>query len=367
MGLLDGVRSAVSSVVNKVEQKVEATVEKVETKAADLGHSAVNAYEGAKAKVETLTGGDAGAPVKSDQPTFRGADVRAGLVSDVWNKVFGGGKKEEPVKAQTGIADAAKKAAEAAQKKADEALAKAEQEKRDAPVGRSPTGAPYDNVNGVSKRKVGDDVRLGNDNEKILENFTQANGMEGRENQRCGPTAVIASAIQKGGPREAAKLADAYARDEPDPDVKQLLQQASQRMKNGTATYGDLGTLSQVMLQRKYTGNPTTMDSSHVDMQEFMRRSGNTPPAKTGDAAHSFNDVFPPGSKGTWAAKVSISPDNVGNHWVTIGRDKDGKAFVYDPSGRPGGQKVYEGTPEFAKYNEAIFSGKQGTGILPAP
>lgn len=99
MGLLDGVRSAVSSVVNKVEQKVEAAVEKVESKAAEVGHVAQSTFEQVKTKAETLTGGSTGTPVKSDQPVLRGADLRNGIFGDAWKWITGGDKKTEEPKA----------------------------------------------------------------------------------------------------------------------------------------------------------------------------------------------------------------------------------------------------------------------------
>lgn len=89
MGLLDGVRSAVSSVVNKVEQKVEAAVEKVETKAAEVGHVAQSTFQEVKTKAEALTGGSPGTPVKSDQPVIRAADLRNDFNWKFW-------KTEEP-------------------------------------------------------------------------------------------------------------------------------------------------------------------------------------------------------------------------------------------------------------------------------
>jgi ABC transporter fused permease/ATP-binding protein len=70
-----------------------------------------------------------------------------------------------------------------------------------------------------------------------------------------------------------------------------------------------------------------------------------------------FDQRFPPGKPGTWAGKTGVGDDQ---RWVNMGRDKDARAFIFDPLVPDAPRLVYEDeAPEqFAKQQQAISAVK---------
>ncbi len=225
------------------------------------------------------------------------------------------------------------------------------------PSKASASGAEYD----PTTPKVKDDTPLPKDSKQILENLTQLNG-KGAGNERCGSTALVAGAIAKeGGVEGAANLARQLAKDaknNKDPNNAKIYEDIAKKLSDPkTANYGELGRLSETIFNANAAGDAM----SGKDLTRVQKAAGNQPPTvhlEPGHIAETFNTVDKMAPGESWPAKVAVNGSTDGNHWIQIGKDKDGKVFVYDPMPKKGEpQIIYQkDNPEkFAKYQTAMF------------
>ena len=136
------------------------------------------------------------------------------------------------VAAQKGIGAAAAKAAKSVLQKAQSNQV------------MSPSGVPY-----KPEARVPDNTPIFTggkiDREKVLQSLSQhdQNAKTTEDKDRCGGTAAIASAINSGGDAGLLKLTKAMKSNLPAKSLKEL-NEIEEKIKNKTATHGDLGRLS---------------------------------------------------------------------------------------------------------------------------
>lgn len=185
------------------------------------------------------------------------------------------------------------------------------------------------------------------DREKVLQNLSQhdQNAKTTEDKDRCGGTAVIASAINNGGDAGLLKLTGAMKKNLPSESLKDL-NEIEERIKNKTATHGDLGKLSE-MIHKGYSvedknGSKGILDG---DMHSLYTAAGLKPPAGPGLP----EKIFQNGQ--SWPVNLDTDKDGSPNHWVVAGKDEKGRAFVYDPESTPGKPQIhYQGSSEYDSY-----------------
>jgi hypothetical protein len=223
----------------------------------------------------------------------------------------------------------------------------------------SPAGVPYkpearvpDNTPIFEKGKM--------DREKVLQNLSQhdQNPKTIDDKDRCGGTAVIASAINNGGEEGLLKLTGAMKKNLPASSLKDL-NEIEKRIKDKTATHGDLAKLSE-MIHQGYSvpdpkGGKGILDG---DMHSLYTDAGLTPPKGPGLP----EKIFQNGE--SWPVNLDTDGDGSPNHWVVAGKDEKGRTFIYDPESTPGKPQIhYAGSPEYDKYMEQMK--KTNSGFAP--
>jgi hypothetical protein len=186
------------------------------------------------------------------------------------------------------------------------------------------------------------------DREKVLQNLTQhdQSAKTTEDKDRCGGTAVISSAINNGGDQGLLKLTGAMKKNLPAESLKDL-NEIEEKIKNKTATHGDLGKLSEMIhkgyaVDDKNTGRKGILDG---DMHSLYTAAGLKPPATAGLP----EKIFQKGQ--SWPVNLDTDKDGSPNHWVVAGKDEKGRAYIYDPESTPGKPQIhYQGSPEYDSY-----------------
>ncbi len=221
----------------------------------------------------------------------------------------------------------------------------------------SPAGVPY-----KPEARVPDNTPIFDsgkmDREKVLQNLSQhdQNPKTTEDKDRCGGTAVIASAINSGGEQGLLKLTGAMKKNLP---PSKELDEIEKRIKDKTATHGDLAKLSE-MIHSGYAvpdpkGGKGVLDG---DMHSLYTAAGLTPPAGPGLP----DKIFKNGQ--SWPVNLDTDGDGSPNHWVVAGKDDKGRTFIYDPESTPGKPQIhYGGSPEYNNYIEQMK--KTGSGFAP--
>ncbi len=175
---------------------------------------------------------------------------------------------------------------------------------------------------------------------------------------RCGATAAVASAIMANGQQGLLDLAASARRNVPAEAVAGL-GEIEQRIRGGTATFGDLGRLADILQQGYALPDPNAGGRPGIlagDMLSLYRDAGMRPPSGTGDP----HTVFQPGQ--SWPIGLQLADGS--QHWVVTGRDPQGRVYIYDPLPTPGHSQLhYEGTPGFQSYLQQIQ--QTGSGFAP--
>jgi len=200
----------------------------------------------------------------------------------------------------------------------------------------------------------------------VLARLTQYDQMEvdtRTDPDRCGSTCVIAAAIARGGGARGEQglldLIDGVKLGVPE-YFQNDLDVIREKIANGTATYGDLGELGEI-LQRSY-GNEEAIDGRWPmpDGQLFyMMTDGNmTPPNSIGIP----RNIFANGQ--SWPAAFDTDSDGKMDHFVLVGKSQDGRAFVFDPQPTAGKPQIhYEGSTEYQAYIDHMSN--TGSGFVP--
>jgi hypothetical protein len=210
------------------------------------------------------------------------------------------------------------------------------------------------------------------DQKDPLDKVTQKDGNPALKGEHsCGAAATSAAILKEKGTdglQDLNKNLQQDHKDFPSSDAKENkayadLDKASQNLPASQAAYNDA--LQRVMWSKQ--GSEPQNGTQAGTMQSMLDKAGCQRPA----------DPSNPQNGESWPAKVNKNLDANGNaqdgHWVTHGRDDNGKEYFYDPypggiDGKRGGkgQVVREGDPDFAKYKAASANDySKGRGALP--
>ena len=212
-----------------------------------------------------------------------------------------------------------------------------------------------------NKPLVGSDGKW--DGASILNGQTQASkddpSSQKEQDHRCGPSAVLGAAVM-GGKDSTASLAknlQSHAR----PEDGAELQQIRARIDSGQATHKDLSRLQHIMYNAYH--DPAAKDPNMSPGQLSKMQKDLADPGKIRDNS-TLSDYG--GNTGASFQKtnadktaVVVSPDRLQakagqlqsgqsfiqqvdstsnqqglDHYVTVGKDKDGRTYVYDPGGK---------------------------------
>jgi hypothetical protein len=220
----------------------------------------------------------------------------------------------------------------------------------------SPAGVPY-----KPEARIPDNTPIFDgdkiDREKVLQSLSQhdQNTKTTEDKDRCGGTAVIASAINNDGDKGLLKLTAAMKKNLTADHLKEL-SEIEKKIQDKTATHGDLGKLSE-LIHNGYSvpdpnGGKGIMDG---DIHSLYTDAGLTPPKNAGRP----QEIFEKGQ--SWPINLDTDGDGEPNHWIVAGKDDQGRAFFYDPESTPGKTQIhYEGSPEYDNYLHQIIQTKSG-------
>ena len=167
------------------------------------------------------------------------------------------------------------------------------------------------------------------------------------QENRCGPSSLVAGAVMS-GPGATARMAERLSAGA-SPEDSERLQGVRDRLANGTATHGDLSTMQEMAYQRYNTdGSAGMTDTEITAMQRDLAQSVRFDPVgnNTNDAGqrvvpHTGKVVEEPGrtlervdglqNGESFTMGTDTNNDGNMNHWVQVGRDDQGRSYVYDP------------------------------------
>ncbi|MBT9582448.1 hypothetical protein IV102_03795 [bacterium] len=180
---------------------------------------------------------------------------------------------------------------------------------------------------------------------------------EHEQANRCGPSAVLASAVMA-GPDATGRMVDRLANKTQDAEEKAELAQIKARIADGTATHKDLSQVQHVMYRNYHeAGTAPGVTTGQVAQMQKDLNDDTKPNSKLADwigpDGTSFRRTSQDGSHveespDRLKSRVSglqpgqsfvqfVDPDG-GNdklrHFVLIGKDKDGRTYVYDPGAK---------------------------------
>lgn len=217
-----------------------------------------------------------------------------------------------------------------------------------APLPTRPIYAENPRVDNGSEKLVGSDGKW--DGAKILNGQSQYGGPGDRAEQenRCGPAAVLGQAVMS-GPEATDKLAGKLAT--ANPKLKEDIDGIRQRLnaRPGQATHEDLSKLQHMMYETYHTGDKPGMSaealskmqrelSGQVEENSSLSEVNGRKITKNGnqveeDGNQTYNriDNLKPGQ--SFVKFVAHKGDGQTlDHFVVVGKDKDGKSYVYDPA-----------------------------------
>ncbi len=203
------------------------------------------------------------------------------------------------------------------------------------------------------------------------------------QQSRCGPSAVLGSAVMQ-GPGATARVAERLATRVQDKSTQSALLGIRDRVNNGTATHEDLSHLQQAMYDQYHTPgtDPGLSPDELTSMQQDLCDHADVPPAK--DDTNLFGEraadgtsqiVEQPGrTPGELAGLkngqsmvmfVNTSGDHKAvNHYVAIGKDSSGRSYVYDPYPRDNHTNVVYQDQDDKGYGHYV-DGSAGQDVTP--
>jgi hypothetical protein len=208
--------------------------------------------------------------------------------------------------------------------------------------------------------------------EEILSKLTQVDesGATVTDEVRCGANSVLAVAVTR-GPLVTEQFARGIMlaalgqsqnpslpaeRRKSGSDAYSLIWPAIRAVGNGTATYGDLSLIAhygKVVMSEKATAATTGHEvAAMAGLIGGMAESG--APIVDKDQLVMFARELKRGESyillvGTNVLAPGVMSRNLSqvNHFVVLGKDSDGKVFLYDPYPRVGTQLLRSGDPNF--------------------
>lgn len=195
------------------------------------------------------------------------------------------------------------------------------------------------------------------------------------QENRCGPSSMVGGAVMQ-GPEATARLAERMGSHAQNPEDVARMNQVRDRVLNGTATHADLSALQDTMYRRYNTDGNTGMTTDEMSaMQRDLAGNvqfdavGNTNNASgeravpvqgrvIEDSGRTLDRIDGLQNGQGFSLGVDTNSDGQFNHWVQVGRDQDGKPYVYDPY--PTGNQPHISRPDpngnvgpYERYTEA--------------
>ena len=203
------------------------------------------------------------------------------------------------------------------------------------PRGKNPVAGVYD-----QKPRVPDSTPLFDrgrfDPRKVLRNMTQFDNLKKTttDSNRCGAAVLLAALINQDGKagliRATHKLEKEF-RTLGIKDVARDMKSVRARLKNGTATYGDLALIQDAVVRRYGSSH---QGISGPEMYFMFKEFGLHPPRSQRGQLQ-----YTPGK--TWPMKIPLLDTHgrplcdengeIRHHWVLLGKDPTGRPFAYDP------------------------------------
>ncbi len=289
-----------------------------------------------------------GKAAKASESNIAGEAMRQalqGALADTASSALASGGAQV---AQKGVAAAAQAAAAAAMK----AASQPKQIMAASGVPYKPEARVPDNTPIFTDGKI--------DRDKVLQSLSQhdQSAKTKEDKDRCGGTAAIASAINNGGDKGLLKLTGAMKQNLPASNSKELTD-IENRIKNKSATHGDLARLSELI--HKGFALPDPKGGTGIldgDMHSLYSQSGLKPPKGAGLP----EKIFQNGQ--SWPVNLDTDGDGSPNHWVVAGKDEKGRTFIYDPESTPGKPQIhYKGSSEYDNYIQQMK--KTNSGFAP--
>lgn len=220
----------------------------------------------------------------------------------------------------------------------------------------SPDGGTYTNTPPVSdsQKLTGADGTFRS--AEVLSKLTQFDQDSGTklDSTRCGATTAIAAAVategQAGLEKFAGKIGQ-YLDDIQDPQAASQAKAIQKKVKDGTATYGDLGKLGDLSAKAFGTSEAGIEFPDLLDMFDEMGISRKTPD-------NGRMPTFGPGE--VMPSLVDLDGDGSGDHFVLFGQNQEGDNFVYDPMPKSNGKQLIQP----GKFDEVIPFFSYGTNAL---
>jgi len=191
------------------------------------------------------------------------------------------------------------------------------------------------------------------DGARILNALTQFDTQGGaHQNIRCAAASFLAGAIVA-GPEALGRVIDRLQWQVLSHEDRNALQHLQNQLSQGTATHGDLSKLQEILFRRYATsGQPGMMPAEQARMRRELtgKPHGNSQfedPEQTERRLQSL--------KNGQSFTLSIINEAGGGHAVQVGRDQQGRLYVYDPA-PPEGQPQLIG-PENSLF-ETYFQGQ---------
>ncbi len=234
------------------------------------------------------------------------------------------------------------------------------------PLPTRPTYAENPRVTNGSDKLVGGDGKW--DGAKILKGQSQYGGPGSQMEQqnRCGPAAVLGQAVMSGSQatdKLAGKLATA------NPKFKDDLDGIRQRLnaQPSQATHEDLSKLQHMMYETYHTGDKPGLSAEALSKMQRelsgkveensplseingrkVTKNGNQV-EEDGEQIYNRIDNLKPGQ--SFVKFVAHKGDGQQlDHFVVIGKDKDGKSYVYDPAVKTNQPQIF-----YSQGNEDAF------------
>ncbi|MBX3167486.1 MAG: hypothetical protein KF760_08735 [Candidatus Eremiobacteraeota bacterium] len=235
-----------------------------------------------------------------------------------------------------------------------------------APLPSKPDYAENPHVTNGSEKLVGGDGKW--DGAKILNGQSQYGGPGSQQEQenRCGPAAVLGQAVMS-GPEATDKLAGKLA--QANPKFKDDIEGIQQRLKArpSQATHEDLSKLQHMMYETYHTGDKPGMSaealskmqrelSGKVEENSAFSEVNGRKVTKNGnqveeDGSQTYDriDNLKPGQSFVKFVAHQGDGQNL-DHFVVVGKDKDGKTYVYDPAPKTNQPQMF-----YSQGNEDAF------------
>ena len=184
------------------------------------------------------------------------------------------------------------------------------------------------------------------DGSKILSALTQFDTQGGKDQDvRCAAASFLAGAIMA-GPEALKRVLQRLETAVKNPEDQKTLRNVQYQLDQGTATHGDLSQIQELLFRTYGTPGASGMSGEQqATMRQELTGIKHAPrysesPEKTAQRLQKL--------KNGESFTASILQDNGAGHAVQVGRDQEGRLYVYDPA-------PPEGQPQLLRPEDPLF------------